>query len=76
MRRFMFLCPCTGYIVQGEADEPALGAKRHTFHLVSCASCGRTHLVHPVTGEVAVGREPCNGWYRQRTQSRRCALLR
>ena len=54
MRVFMFLCPNPGYIVRGQADDALPGEKPHTFHLVSCASCGRTHLVDPVTGELAV----------------------
>jgi hypothetical protein len=61
MRRFMFLCPNTGYIVRGQADDTAPDEKPHTFHLVSCASCRRSHLVDPVTAELAVGGEPCNG---------------
>ena len=60
MRPFMFLCPNTGYIVQAQADDAAPGEKPHTFHLISCASCGRSHLVDPVTGELAVGKEPCS----------------
>jgi hypothetical protein len=60
MRPFMFPCPNTGYIVQGQADDAAPGEKAHTFHLISCASCGRIHLVDPETGELAVGREPRN----------------
>jgi hypothetical protein len=61
MRPFMFLCPSTGYIVQGQADDAIPGEKPHTFHPVTCASCGRSHLVDPVTAELAVGREPRNG---------------
>jgi hypothetical protein len=53
MRVFMFLCPNTGYIVHGQADDAVPGEKPHTFHLVSCASCGGNHLVDPMTGEVA-----------------------
>jgi hypothetical protein len=53
MRPFMFLCPNTGYIVQAQADDAVPGEKPHTFHLISCASCGRSHLVDPVTGELA-----------------------
>jgi hypothetical protein len=45
MRTFMFLCPNTGYIVQAQADGATPGEKPHTFHLVSCASCGRRHLL-------------------------------
>ena len=58
MRPFMFLCPNTGYIVQAQADDATPGEKAHTFHLVSCASCGGSHLADPVTGELAVGRDP------------------
>jgi hypothetical protein len=54
MRPFMFLCPNTGYIVHGQADDAAPGEKPCTFHPVSCASCGRSHLVDPVTAELAV----------------------
>jgi hypothetical protein len=54
MRPFMFLCPNTGYIVQARAEDAVTGEKPHTFHLVSCASCGRSHLVDPVTAEAAV----------------------
>src|SRR5271170_6753088 len=62
MRPFMFLCPTTGYIVQGQADDAVPGEKLHTFHLVSCASCGRSHLVDPVTAELAMLRgQPRNG---------------
>ena len=54
MRLFMFLCPNTGYIVQAQADDAVPGENPHTFHLVPCASCGGSHLVDPVTGQVAV----------------------
>ena len=57
MRVFMFLCPNTGYIVRAQADDAVPGEKPHTFHLVSCASCGRSHLVDPETGELAVRGE-------------------
>ena len=57
MRLFMFLCPNTGYIVQAQADDAAPGEKPDAFHLILCASCGRTHLVDPGTGELAVGIE-------------------
>ena len=52
MRPFMFLCPNTRYIVQGQADDAVLGEKPHTFHPVSCASCGRSHLVDPATADL------------------------
>jgi hypothetical protein len=52
MRPFMFLCPNTGYIVRAQADDAVLGEKPHTFHLISCASCGRSHLVNLETGEM------------------------
>jgi hypothetical protein len=58
MRPFMFLCPNTGYIVHGQADDAVPGEKPQTFHLISRASCGGSHLVDPVTGELAVGMEP------------------
>jgi hypothetical protein len=57
MRVFMFLCPNTRYIVRGEAADAIPGENPYTFHLVSCASCGRSHLVDPVTAELSVGRE-------------------
>jgi hypothetical protein len=60
MRPFMFLCPNTGYIVQAKADDAVPGEKPHTFRLISCASCGRSHFVDPLTGELAVGRDPRN----------------
>ena len=47
MRPFMFLCPNTGYIVRTQADDSVAGEKPHTFHLVPCASCRRSHLVDP-----------------------------
>ena len=58
MRPFMFLCPNTRYIVQAQADDALPGEKPHAFHQVSCASCGRSHLVDPVTAELAVRGEP------------------
>ena len=45
MRPFMFLCPNTGYIVRAQADDAVPGEKPHTFHLISCASCGRITLL-------------------------------
>ena len=45
MRPFMFLCPNTGYIVQARADDAVAGEKLHTFHPVSCASCGEVTLL-------------------------------
>ena len=61
MRRFMFRCPNTGYIVQGQANDPAPDERPHTFHLVACASCGGNHLVDPTTGEVAGQRTQGDG---------------
>jgi hypothetical protein len=55
----MFLCPNTRYIVQALADDAVPGEKPHTFHLISCASCRRTHLADPETGELAVGIANC-----------------
>ena len=62
MRPFMFLCPDTGYIVQGQADEAIPGEKPHTFQPVPCASCGRSHLVDPATAELAARREGAPEW--------------
>jgi hypothetical protein len=53
MRPFMFLCPDTGYIVRGQAEDAVPGEKPHTFHLVPCASCRGSHLVDPSTAELA-----------------------
>ena len=61
MRPFMFLCPDTGYIVQARVEDAVTGEKPHTFHLVPCGSCGRSHLVDPSTAELAERREPRNG---------------
>ena len=64
MRPFMFLCPNTAYIVQARAEDAVTGEKPHTFHRVSCASCGRSHLVDPVTAELAVRGERRLTWPR------------
>ena len=61
MRLFMFLCPNTRYIVQAQADDAVPGEKPHAFHLISCASCGRGHLVDPVTGELACEESRAQG---------------
>jgi hypothetical protein len=53
MRRFMFRCPVTGYIVQGIADDPKPGD--HTYQPVQCIACEGMHLVDPSTGEVLSG---------------------
>ena len=60
MRPFIFM-PEHRVHVQGRADDAVPGEKPHTFHLVPCASCRRSHLVDPVTAELAVGREPRDG---------------
>jgi hypothetical protein len=72
MRPFMFLCPNTGYIVQGQADNAVTGEKLHTFHLVSCASCGRSHLVDPATAGLSVRlRCPLDGAIETRSGAER-----
>jgi hypothetical protein len=62
MRPFTFLCPSTGYIVQGQAEDAVTGEKPHIFHLVPCASCRRSHLVDPATAEVAERGEGAPEW--------------
>jgi hypothetical protein len=59
MRPFMFRCPNTGYIVQGQADDPAPDEKPHTYHQVTF--CGGYHFVDPTTGEVAGRRKEREG---------------
>jgi hypothetical protein len=82
MRSFMFLCPNTGYIVQARADDAAPGEK--PCIPVSCASCGRSHLVDPAT--LSLQNEESAQWPNAPewllplgttlNQSRRRALLR
>jgi hypothetical protein len=55
MRRFMFRCPVTGYIVQGVADDPKPGDSPHIYQSVQCTACEGMHLVDPSTGEVLTG---------------------
>jgi hypothetical protein len=48
MRRFMFRCPVTGYIVQGVADDPKPGDSPHIYQSVQCTACeGSTLSTRP-----------------------------
>ena len=52
MAAFIYRCPVTGYNVQAfVADDPIEGAEE-AFRSVTCAVCGRGHLVSPKTGRV------------------------
>jgi hypothetical protein len=47
---FVYRCPTTGLKVQGHvADDLIDGA---TYESVTCAACGRVHLVNPKSGRI------------------------
>lgn len=58
MPAFLYRCPATGYRVQGLADavpasDVAADGTTASYQTVTCAACGRTHLVDPRSGRVA-----------------------
>jgi hypothetical protein len=54
MAAFLFLCPYTGYRVQGwVADDGASENGGKTYETTSCLACGQVHLVNPKNGRVA-----------------------
>jgi len=51
---FVYLCPVTGFRVQGWlADDPA--ADKATYETVTCTACGQLHLVNSA-GKVLSGK--------------------
>jgi hypothetical protein len=54
MATFLFLCPNTGYRVQGwVADDGSPESSGETYEAVSCLACGQVHLVNKNSGRVA-----------------------
>jgi hypothetical protein len=55
MSTFLYRCPVTGYRVQGFIpDNPSHPTETngHTFEPLTCAVCGRIHLVNPKSGKL------------------------
>jgi len=53
MPPFVFICPNTGFRVQGFAPEQTSGDDDgERFEAVECIMCKRVHLVNPATGEI------------------------
>jgi hypothetical protein len=52
MPPFMFICPNTGFRVQGFAPEQTSDDDGERFEAIECILCKRTHVVNPATGEV------------------------
>jgi hypothetical protein len=56
MAAFLFLCPNTGYRVQGwVADDGSSENGREAYEGISCLACGQLHLVNPKNGRVIGG---------------------
>jgi hypothetical protein len=53
MPPFLYLCPNTGFQVQGFAadDDDVLEEGSDAFVVVSCLACGQLHFVNPKTGK-------------------------
>jgi hypothetical protein len=48
MAAFLFLCPYTGYRMQGwVADDGSSENDGETYEAISCLACGQVHLVNP-----------------------------
>lgn len=52
MPSFLYHCPTTGLKVQGEIPVEHTRKKVETYVGVTCAACGRLHLVNPKTEKV------------------------
>ena len=52
MPSFLYHCPTSGLTVQGEVPIEHTRTKVETYVGVTCAACGRLHLVNPRTGKV------------------------
>jgi hypothetical protein len=50
---FLYRCPDTGMSVQGWIDEP--DTESDTYTSVTCAACGRVHMVNVKTHQVLGG---------------------
>ena len=52
MPPFLFICPNTGFRVQGFASEQTSDDSGERFEAIECILCKRVHLVYPATGEI------------------------
>jgi hypothetical protein len=57
MAIFLFICPNTGYRVQGHVGLEDETAGDGTFVPVNCPVCAQVHLVDPKTTEVLAAEE-------------------
>jgi hypothetical protein len=55
MRTFLYVCPNTGFRVQGLSSEQTSDedVEAGRYEAVTCIICNRVHLVNPATGKVA-----------------------
>ena len=67
MPLFLYLCPQTGYRVQGFSAEDT-SEDRHVFEPVTCPVCDRMHYVNPATGAV-LGADAASAGERGRTNN-------
>ena len=52
MATFLFICPNTGFRVQGFAPEQTSDDAGERFEAIECILCKRVHVVNPATGEI------------------------
>jgi len=52
MPPFLFICPNTGFRVQGYSPEETSDDEGYTYQAVTCLICTQVHLVDPATGRV------------------------
>ena len=52
MPPFLFICPNTGFRVQGFASEQTSDDSGERFEAIECILCKRVHLVFPAIGEI------------------------
>jgi len=53
MPPFMYVCPNTGFRVQGYSPEQTSDDDADRYEAITCIICNRVHLVNPATGKVA-----------------------
>jgi hypothetical protein len=52
MPPFLYRCPNTGHQVQGWIADDPTDRGDDAYDAMTCAACGRLHLVNPKTGRI------------------------
>jgi len=52
MTTFLYRCPVTGYKMQGFVADDPTETDGNVYEPLTCALCGRIHLINPVSGNV------------------------